>query len=542
MYKLLVVDDEFNIRDGIINAIPWDEIGAEIAGEALDGLEALEKVESLSPDIVITDVYMDRMDGLELSDILRQKYPSIKVIILSGYDDFEYVKRALELRVFTYVKKPVFPGELIEIVSKLISEIEKEKQFLAKIRMMEAQFNSNKALLLERFLFDIISGKLQSKDEMQMHMDFLGIKFSKRYYSCILVTIPGRSNAEKGAEMNRLHSLMYSIREIIYNTMDEYEIWTLTGECGKLTLLAGYDSHGEDEYSNDTMEKLEQALDDVRRLLSISISVIAGGVYSNLTDLPKSYREMTIALEHNSVTCKSDIIQIRDIPSSNGMHFIYPIEKENVLLQSLANLDEEKSGSDIRSLFDDMEGQNYTRDRMRIDIMGLLGMVSRKAIDMGVDMYKLYDQDILSPFVAFERYHTREQIENWIRNVIMKTIHEIKHRKASDIKSVIKKANEFMNGTFSDPDLSLAAIASHVFLNPSYFSRLYKRETGESIVEALTKLRLNKAKSFLVESNRKIVDISGNVGFSNTKYFCTTFKKYIGYTPIEFREIHSGMQ
>jgi two-component system, response regulator YesN len=542
MYKLLVVDDEFNIRDGIINAIPWDKIGAEVVGEALDGQEALEKVEMLSPDIVITDVYMDYMDGLELSDVLHQKYPLIKVIILSGYDDFEFVKKALALKVFTYIIKPVFPKELIEIVANVIAELEKEKQFMAKIQFMESEISRNKSLLLERFLYDMINGNIQNNEEMQMRMDFLDIHFRKKYYSCLLVTIPEHYHSIKGSDMKRLHSLMFSIREIFLNTMDDYEIWSLTSEYGKLTLIAGINSPDEDEYSLHITKKLEQAIDHVTRLLDISVFITVGGTYSNLMDLSKSFREMTIALEHNSITCKSNMIHISDIPSSNGVLYVYPIEKENMLLRSLTNLDEKKSEAIIKSLFDDMEQQSYTKDRMRIDIMGLMGMVSRKAIDMGVDMYHLYGNALLNPFMAFERYHTREQIENWVRNIFIKTIHEIRSQKTSDVKSVIKKANEFLNECYIDPDLSLATISDHVFLSPSYFSRLFKKETGESYVEALTKIRLNMAKTLLMESNKKIMDISEKVGYSDSKYFCTIFKKYFGYTPIEFREMQSRLK
>lgn len=539
MYKLLVVDDEFYIRDGIINVVQWDKIGVEVVGEACDGQDALEKVELLSPDIVITDVYMDNIDGLELSDILHQTYPFIKVIIVSGYNDFEFVKRALELKVFRYIIKPVFPKELIEIVSDLVAELEKEKQFKAKIQLMESEINRNKSLLLERFLSDIINGNIQDNDELLIRMNYLDIQFQKNYYSCIQVTIPEYSSAMKEPDMKRLHSLMFSIREIFYNTMDEYEIWSLTGEYEKLTLLAGYNSPNEYEYSRQTINKLEQAIDNVARLIDISVFITVGGIYSNLMDLSKSFREITIAQEHNTITCKSNIIYIKDMPSSNGVHYIYPVEKENMLLRSLTELNEEKSEAIIKSLFNDMEKQGYTKDRMRIDIMGLLGMISRKAIEMGVDMYHLYDKALLNPFMAFERYRTREHIENWIKNLITKTICEIRSQKASEVKSVIKKANEFLYENYIDPDLSLTAISDHIFLNPSYFSRLYKKETGESYVEALTKIRLNMAKTLLVESNKKILDISESVGYSDSRYFCTIFKKYFGYTPMEFREMKS---
>lgn len=144
MYKLTVVDDEDIIRDGIANVVPWDGCGIVIAGEAANGIEALEKVEEIMPDIVITDINMDCMDGLEFAGKLKQRYPHIKVIILSGYDEFEYAKRALRLKVFSYLLKPVSPDELIKVVEETIKEIQAEEKLKARVLELELEVRQNR--------------------------------------------------------------------------------------------------------------------------------------------------------------------------------------------------------------------------------------------------------------------------------------------------------------------------------------------------------------------------------------------------------------
>ncbi len=536
MYKLLIVDDEYYIRDCVTTIIEWDKMGVEIVGTAIDGEDAKEKIEVLQPNIVITDVRMDRMDGLDLADTLRRDYPLIKVIIMSGYDDFEYIKKALEIKVFSYLLKPMRPDELIEAVQNVIKAIEEEKSFVARIQKMELEIDRDRGLLLDKFLNDLLKGYYESSQDIQASMAYFNISLQKNYYSCIIISILNYYEILKGLGLKKLHSILLSIKELLSNMPGDYEIWTLMGDDGSLKSIIGSDIFVQGAADYKLISELEQFASYILKLLGISVSVSMGGVYKDLPDISKSYEEALLASEHSILSGGSGIVHINDLTVPSEAHYVYPSAKEELLLRNLFHSSEEKLVSFIKDLFNDMLRHNCSRDRMRIDILGLLGKITRKAMDMGVDMYGLYNHKLLDPYNALERYHTNEQIENWLVNITVKTVDAIKKKQGSQLKSVIVKANLFLQENYADPNLTLEAISRSLFLNPAYFSRLYKKETGENYVDALIRIRMEKAKLILKESNKKISDISESVGYPVPKYFYAIFKKYTGLTPLEFRE------
>lgn len=535
MYKLLIVDDEYNIREGLVNGIPWHEIGVEVVGAAVDGEDAYEKVELFSPDIIITDVSMDNMNGLELADLLKQKHPFIKVVILSGYDDFEFVSRALELKVFTYIIKPVHSDELMDTIRKLILEIEEERKLKEKIHLMELEIDQNRSLLTERFLYDLINGNIGSLHELTVRAGFLEVRFEKSSYACSLIEIPDYREILRSSGIKTLQRQLFAVRSILYDELKEYELWSLMGGSGSFTLLIGSNEAGSD-FGACLAKRLEKLVSDIQMLLMITVSVSIGGIYDSILQLSKSYREALLASEYNAMSPRASVISIDDVQTSSGTRYIYPVEEENLIVGLLNAPNEDSLDDGIGNLFDKMEYQGYSKSQVRIGIMGLLSVIARKAMEMGVDIYQLYTHDLINPYSAMERYSTKEQRKNWLKNILAGIKLEMRNTQISNVKSVIIKANLFMKENFANPLLSLADVASHIFLNASYFSRLYKNETGESFVEALTKLRLDRARELLKDPDVKISAIAESTGYQSTRYFISVFKKHTGLTPLEYRK------
>lgn len=536
MYKLLVVDDEYYIRDCVATTIDWNKIGIEVIGTAIDGADAKKKVEQLSPDIIITDVRMDNMDGLELAETLRREHPMTKVIIMSGYDDYEYMKKALETKVFSYILKPIRAAELLDIVKNVIMSIEEEKKLVSRIEQMEQEIDRDKHLLIERYIYDLINGNYEDQETLQASSNFLNMSLRKDYYTCVIISISEYHEIIKTSGLRKLHSLKLSIKEVLHNMLGNYEIWTLMGDDGCLKNIIGSNSFHVGNIENKFISDIEQLSAYITNLLGITVSVYIGGVCQNLMDISKSYEEALLVAEHSSLSNGSSIAHINDLSLTSESRYVYPSMREALLLRNLFNSSETKLTSLIKELFHDMLRQNCTRDRMRIDVLGLLGKISRKAMDMGVDMYQLYNHKLLDPYNAFERYQCHEQIENWLINLIVKTVDAVKNKQDSQVKSVIIKANKYIQENYANPNITLESVSSSLFLNPTYFSRLYKKETGENYVEALIRIRMEKAKLLLMETNKRISDISECVGYPVSKYFYAIFKKHTGLTPLEFRE------
>lgn len=535
MYKLLVVDDEYNIREGLACGIPWHRTGVEVVGTAVDGEDAYNKVMELSPDIVITDVSMDNMNGLDLADLLRQNYPLIKVIILSGYDDFEFVSRALELKVFTYIIKPVHSEELINVIQKLISEIEDEKKLKEKIRIMELEIDQNKELFTERFLYDLINGNIENNHELDLRSGFLDIRFENDYYTCVLIEIPDYREIIRTSGIKALQSHLFCIRGILCDKLAEYDLFPMTGGTDSFVLVVGSSENDRDLREN-LVKKIEKVMSDITLLLGITASVSIGGIYNSMIQISKSYKEALLASQYNSISARASVITIYDIQTSNGADYIYPAEKENLITGILNSTDEGSIRNSISYLFDPVDNHEYSKNQMRIVIMGLLSTIAKKAMEMGVDIYQLFTNNLIDPYSVMERYSTRNQIENWLGNVIAGIQNEIRNKHKKSMNTLILKANTYMNSNYSNSLLSLTDVANHIYLNASYFSRLYKNETGESFVEALTRIRINSAKELLKDSNVKISAISEKIGYPSNRYFCSVFKKHLGLTPMEYRK------
>jgi two-component system response regulator YesN len=537
MYKLLVVDDEYNIRDGIVNAIPWHTCNAEVVGDAGSGIEALKKVEQFHPDIVITDIYMDDMDGLELAESLRQKYPSIKVIILSGYDEFEYAKKALQLKIFSYLLKPVLPEELMKVVREVIDEIQNEERLKKKIGMLEKEMKINRQMLRERILNDLVHGRIRRDNEFSERLLLAGINSDKGAYACLIFSMDGYYDLLETHGMEKVYKMLQCIQEITGSIFEKgFDTWSYIDNMGNIIAVLGGAAAGRSRNLSDVDTRIEKLKHVIKGTMDITLTVAVGGFYGDILEVPESYTEALKALDMRVWAGKDCVIYIDDAYSISGDRFIYPEDRENAILAAINEDDDIKIRSCVKAFFDFLRSRNYPKEHVRVALMELFAVIARKFMDNSVDIYKLYERNILDPYKALDRFDTIDEINNWLIKIISGCVCELRKNRSISVKSVINKARSYIEANYTSPDISLNSIAEHVYLNPAYFSKLYKKETGETYMEYLTSLRISRAKALLRDTNIRVSDIGAAVGYLNSQYFATFFKKVTGKTPIEYRE------
>lgn len=537
MYKLLVVDDEYNIRDGIINAVSWDLCGVEVVGEAASGIEALKKVKEALPDIVITDISMEDMDGLELAEKLKQRYPFIKVIILSGYDEFEYAKRAVDLKVYSYLLKPILPDELIKVVREVIEEIKSEVRIKEKVVALESEIKINREAFIERLLNDLVKGNIRQSSELQARLSLLNLQMAERFYLCLILDLDGYYDLIESYGIEKVQIILQCIQEVNHDIfVKDFCIWSFIDCMGNIVVIVGTETGIKDR----TLVRIHTCIDRIKQVikntLDVTVTVAIGGLFNNVMEVYKSYNEAIKALDFKVVAGKDCVIHIDDVRSIGGQHFSYPKDKESGILASLNGEDDSRIRSSIEAFFKDVELGSFSKDKLRISVMELFSVVASRFMDLGVDIHKMYERNLLDPYKIIDRYDTVEEIKNWLTNVVMGCVDRLRNDRSNNVKSVITKAQRFIEANYANTDISLNSIAEHVYLNPAYFSKLYKKETGETYMEFLTKLRIEKAKKLLKETNIKTSDIGTAVGYPNPQYFTTLFKKVLGITPLEYRE------
>ena len=529
MYRLMIVDDEYNIRNGIQEAIPWESIGVEVVGCAVDGVDALEKIPVLKPDIVVTDVKMDRMDGLTLIDEATTLYPFVKFIVLSGYDDSEFIRRSLELKVFSYLLKPVGAERLLEVTQQQIAELDKENRLRTKINALETEFNRNRGLLTERLLRDLLDGKIENRKELADRADFLQLSFAQPYYFCVLFSIDEPHDSGRGLSLNKIRGLYSAIEEIVTSVWPS-EAWPVHGDQDKLIVILGGD--------DGNLQPLDRIVEDINRFLDITFVATTGKLCGDIMQVWESHEQAQITFERNIISEISGLIDFSDGPDAEGMRFTYPLVKEQQLVDRCLNL---IGGEDIdgrlTQWFDAMERQHCSRERMRIEIAGILGMLFRKAMDIGVDLYQFYGRDLPDTVKMMGTFKERGQIEGWLREILLKAREHVCNGQKNHITNLIKNATLYLENNYCDYAMSLGRISDYLHVNSSYFSRLYKKEKGINFVEALTQMRMEKAKVLLRGTSDRIADIADTVGYPNAKHFCTLFKKNHGCSPSEYREM-----
>lgn len=533
MIKMFIVDDESIIRTGIKNSIDWGSFDVEIAGEAKNGREALSKAIELNPDIVITDIRMPVMDGLELTQSLKEHVPNTKIIILSGYNDFEYAKKAIELGVCEYLLKPVGAEELVKLVLKLKDQIINE----SKKRDMEISaqllFNENLPYIQSKFIDNLLKGENEDKKTILERAAILKTDLSGPKYQVIIIDVDDYLLITEYYPEKDKDLLKYSV----LNIADEI----LSSNCNGSVFFSEFDYLiGIINVKNETKAAIIDICKEIQfcitRYLKLSVTIGIGSVSECLDDISVSYNEALISLRNKMYSGKSRIIHIDMIDKGHSnppLHFSTEDEKE--LLNSLRTMNIENVYKIIDKLFTGFIETKAGYNHIKSVCLRLIMLSASALEEIGINVESPFGEDF-QPDVEIKKYETIENIEEWLKSLFNSFINVMQENKNNKYKSIVKFSIQYINEHYSEA-FSLCDVASKVYVTPNYLSKVFKQETGENFVEWINQFRINKAKTLLTDIGSKTYEIAEKVGYNDYKHFSYNFKKYTGYTPKEFKEL-----
>lgn len=525
MVKVLIADDEAIIREGIIKSIEWEQYGVAIAGEASNGAEALKIAEDIEPDIVIADIRMPVMDGLELSRRVKQMLPMVKIVILTGYGEFEYAKKAIDLKVSEFVMKPVGAEELVKIIVKLRDEIIYEQ--LLKENLPEIRGKLLNCLLSGRYTPE--NGEELLKKARKLNIDLEGPN-----YQIFLMAIDDYffnfgSKPTKNKELI-IESLLSISREALSSCARGYIFQNETG------LFVGLVNTGRCSLPAADLCRNIQYL--IRKHLQFTVSIGIGNGKNSIFLVDESYREAFSALRYRFFKGKNVVISVNDVKADDGPAEQISIQscadEEKELLLRIKLLDRKGAEGLIDDLFGRLLDVKADHGNIKNISLNLLLASFRELNEMGIDTDERPNMHF-DPFQEIERYETAEDIKTWLIDMIDELIGIVESEKNENYRSIVKIAMEYMAKHYSEP-ISLSAIAGNVHVTPNYLSRVFRKETGESFLEWLNRFRLEKSKRLLGDSSLKTYEVAEKVGFHDYKHFSYNFKKYMNCSPTEYKK------
>lgn len=530
--KVFLVEDEMVIRRGIKNSIDWEKEGYIFCGEASDGELAYPMIIKEKPDILITDIRMPFMDGLELCKLVKKELPNIKILILSGYDEFDYAKEAIRLGVTEYLLKPISSGKLLEALNGVSESIRREKEDKDLVRKYMEEMRENTEHEKQKFFEQMIAGNLSMADALETGKKY-EMNLSAGMYNLLLFRFTlGKENRKSGELLGEEEYAIEKLTERL-----EYVFEFQRGVEGWAFLLMA----DNEEQMSERVKELSKDLEEIMK--NYSTIAYFGGIgqpVARLRELEESFREAERALAARFTMELNRIISVEDIRMAQNVDTLDDIEitsfgeieKTRTMLEKFLNNGAE---DEIDVYINELPEENLKSVLMRQYIImdAYIVMMSFCEKIEGIEGEMQAQSEELKN--SMKTIQTLEEIKNYIRMLLKKIIgvrDTISGRRYSDI---IEIAKDQIRKTYMSDEISLNTIAAEVGMSPSYFSSIFSKEMGKTFVEYLTEIRMDRAKELLMCSSMKTSEIGYEVGYKDPHYFSYIFKKTQNCTPKEFR-------
>jgi len=539
--KLLIADDEALIRDGIRNCIDWGRYGIDIVGAADNGLAALGMLEREPADILVTDIRMPKMDGIELSKEAKKRYPNIKIIILSGYEEFEFAQQALELSVMKYLLKPFTRPELEAAIVQAKEEVESMRQAERRLYVTMEQLRRSLPLLRDRYLNDWVSGRLPPGDISGKLQSVDVEPGAGRYAVAVTVIDDAGPDAATGSDLGALRAVdggadlrsVLLLEDVAERLKEAGSGVAFQGRQGEIVaVLSGLaDADGLYAFA-------ERIREQARADYGLTVSVCLGGLKEHPAEVAQSYREAVEAIDYRFLVGPDsvvpyDFIHWREPEDWPGI----PGEFADRMASAIRTGREDLVRAELDRLFDMLKKlQSRGHADIKVNATEFTAGVLTLVISSGSRLKEMYGKEY-NPYAAIMEARTIDGLARELESLFLDLSRYVRDRRGDRKRRVVEQALEYVHANYSREELSFQQLSEYLEMNPTYLSKLFKQETGTTFTDYLTKVRLDRAKRDLRATSLRVSEIAYSVGFRDPFYFSTLFKKHTGLNPTEFRDL-----
>lgn len=539
MYKLLVVEDEEAIRKGIIKSIDWNELGYTVVGDVANGREGLEFALREKPDVILTDVRMPVMDGLSMAEAVLAQNSDIRIVILSGFADFEYAQQAIRFQVFDYLLKPTDKNKFIQCFIRLKNELDEEhSEFLTQLSRQEKMYDGL-LKLREDFVIKALDYEMAAGSLLGDWLDYLEIDFSGRDFAAGIIKIELSETFIREVWGNEGKLLKFSY----YNIANELLLGGCLGipvvkSLREIILIFNFkDRPFDHDRAIAILKKGSQALRELLGNKYIRISSGLGGAVPDFSELPKTYEQASTSMDKAFYNNDSGCYVYRETTDKEAVQNKwlekYPSDSNAILDETLAG-NAQRAQELISAMFDNFQ-RNSLSPRIVMDYAynlcfklysSLVGYPADDGARLTEHDYKREIYDMVSI----------EGLKEYVLAVFKEAAAAFSGESTNSPKDIVQNVKRYIQKNYSS-DISLELLSRKMFISPSYLSYLFKNVTGESYSDYLRDIRLNRARELLEQnSGLKVFEVCYMVGYKEYKYFSQQFKKAFGTNPTELRK------
>lgn len=536
--KVLIVDDDMLMRTSLKTLIDWEGNGFVICADVANGSNAIAGFIKCLPDIVITDMNMPVMDGVAFIEYLQQNHPHVKIIALSGYDDFNYVRQSMRKGAVDYLLKHKLTAELLlDVLNTTRTSIFNEKKERDDRKFKQEKLASASNILRHTFVNKLIEGEFTDTESIAAELKYADIDIELRNVIVVAVEIDDFSFIEEKYNPKDLNRLIKAFEDLCTNILRESGKGFIEHvENGNFIIVFSFGYSASTLFvSNRVVHDISRIKTSVKRYLNITASFGISKLCSDIIDLGESYNEAKKLLKDKFYMGKDQVFTHEPLKTTSEKFFSLELKEERKIMLLAKSQKKDELSHFIAELFDEMKKRNVGHHYVQMVTAELVNIASRTAREMGVDFSGLFTEQE-SPHNIVTKYDTANDIMHWILDIFEKLVCAIEMR---DIKTnysdITLKAIKYIGKNYNT-NLSLNDAAEFSGVSSTYLSRVFKEDTGRGFVDYLNYYRIERAKILIQGGNIVIKEIYSDLGFNNYNYFFKVFKEYVGMTPNEYEE------
>ncbi len=542
MFKVMIVDDESIIRKGLRNAVNWKVFDCEVVGEASDGMEGYKLINQLHPDIIITDIKMPEVDGLTMIREIRDIIPQSKIIILTGYRDFDYAREAIKLGAFDFLLKPTKIEELNSVIKRAVKELKFQKDKDAEFGKFKKIFEQNIPVLRERLLYNIMYEISTNDSEINANLEVLDLEIDKFTLIIAENEIEGKDDAK--TEQYNKHLYQFGIINSFDEAFsDKFKVISISLDNNLIAFIVQPLDGSVDSFE-DINNKSIYIQEIIQNCFGFTITLAVSTEGEGALQLPEKLRECQEALEHKFYIGNNSVIFYKDLDSFFKYDDYSILEKnQKTLIEGIktGNLIAVKGKLDEITGYIDEAFDKIGMEYLKNFYWNTISLINNIRVSISVaDNDKKIDskKDIGSLYNMIQKCDNVKDLNELLEEIAISVASKVNSFNNKSIKLILRKAIDYLKEHYNE-QVTLNEVARNIYVSTYYISRMFKKELGKNFVDYLNEIRIEKAKELLKDVQYKAYEIAEMVGIPDAHYFSKLFKKYVGVTPTEYREMQS---